>query len=191
MGKNRPSSGPALRSRTRSRLPPPLLQRTSPIGRKPSSSWWYRDSPVLSSPQGGRCVRLCVVPWTPALQAGPVLILRLQLHPPSRSRPVGRGGSDLSCMFWRFLIMARLVVKAISKCSVPPCKVPPRGYPPKVGPSRSYPATPPWTLGRKVGSHPTCVPTGTRNWDLAGPKPESDSWFLIPAGVPEFGYSGY
>ena len=33
--------------------------------------------------------------------------------------------------------------------------------------------------------------TGTRNWDLAGPKPESDSWFLIPAGIPEFGYSGY
>ena len=33
--------------------------------------------------------------------------------------------------------------------------------------------------------------TGTRNWDLAGPIPESDSWFLIPAGIPEFGYSGY
>ena len=55
------------------------------------------------------------------------------------------------------------IVKAISKCSVPPCKVPPRGYPPKVGPSRSYPATPPWTLGRKVGSDPTTPP-----WTFAG-----------------------
>ena len=43
----------------------------------------------------------------------------------------------------RTLIARSQVVKAISKCSVPPCKVPPRGYPPKVGPSRSYPATPP------------------------------------------------
>jgi hypothetical protein len=32
-----------------------------------------------------------------------------------------------------------IIVKAISKCSVPPCKVPPWGYPPKVGPSRSPP----------------------------------------------------
>jgi hypothetical protein len=35
--------------------------------------------------------------------------------------------------------------------------------------------------------------TGTRNWELGGPKRESDScqWFLVPAGVPEFGYSPY
>ena len=58
---------------------------------------------------------------------------------------------------------SHVIVKAISKCSVPPCKVPPGGYPPKVGPSRSYPATPPWTLGRKVGSHPTTPP-----WTFAG-----------------------
>ena len=32
--KNRPVSGPAIRSRKRSRLPLPLLQRTSPIGKK-------------------------------------------------------------------------------------------------------------------------------------------------------------
>ena len=35
-----------------------------------------------------------------------------------------------------------------------------------------------------------CDRTGIRNRDLVGPIPESDSWFLIPAGIPEFGYPG-
>ena len=35
-----------------------------------------------------------------------------------------------------------------------------------------------------------CDGTGIRNRDLVGPIPESDSWFLIPAGIPEFGYPG-
>ena len=30
-----------------------------------------------------------------------------------------------------------------------------------------------------------------RNSDLAGPKPESGSTLLAPAGIPEFGYFGY
>ena len=33
---------------------------------------------------------------------------------------------------------------------------------------------------RRVGS-------GPRNWDLAGPKPESDSGILVPAGIPSLG----
>ena len=37
---------------------------------------------------------------------------------------------------------------------------------------------------------PVCDGTGIRNRDLVGPIPESDSWFLIPAGIPEFGYPG-
>ena len=58
---------------------------------------------------------------------------------------------------------AAAVIQGRVRLLAPPCKVPPWGYPPKVGPSRSYPATPPWTLGRKVGSHPTTPP-----WTFAG-----------------------
>jgi hypothetical protein len=45
--------------------------------------------------------------------------------------------------------------------------------------------------GLSTRLHRDWVGTGTRNWDVAGTKPESDSWFLIPAGIPEFGYFGY
>ena len=41
--KNRPVSGPAIRSRKRSRLPLPLLQRTSSIGKKPSPAYQNPD----------------------------------------------------------------------------------------------------------------------------------------------------
>jgi hypothetical protein len=39
------------------------------------------------------------------------------------------------------------------------------------------------------GSAPGWVATGSRIWDLpvAGTKPGSDFWFLIPTGIPEFG----
>ena len=54
-----------------------------------------------------------------------------------------------------------------------------------MGPSRSYPATPPWTLGRKVGSHPTTPPwTFAGNVGGGGGTLRVPPWGGTPGGVP-------
>ena len=76
MGKNRPFSGPAIRSRTRSRLPPPLLQRTSPIMKKnhhppPNSAAGEMESVCVHAknvPQVSQHPRMnkCLMSWMPS-----------------------------------------------------------------------------------------------------------------------------